>query len=180
MKLVLATLVLLTSNFVFANTANEMTTTAPQVFTTSANLNKGNIQIGGGFSFTDSAGISTYTIDPQVEYFVMDSLSVGGRLLYFGERGSANPFNGYGVGPSASYYFYKDGPIATYIAQSFSFVKLSNSDDTYSRGATSLGVKYFAVPQVAFGVALTSTYNTAQNMSAVPTTSLGGNFSFYY
>jgi len=179
-KLLLTSLVLLTSSFVFANTTNEMALTPSPVLTASANLNKGNIQIGGGFSFTDNSGVSTYSLDPQLEYFVMDSLSVGGRLVSFGQKGAADNYAAFGLGPSASYYFFKAGAMAAYVAQSFSFVKYSDSYNTYSRGSSSIGMKYFVVPQVAFGVALTHSYNIASGQYSTPTTSLGGNFSFYY
>jgi len=180
MKLLLTAMVLLTSNFVFANTSNEMALTPSSALTSSSNLNKGNIQIGGGFSFTESMGASTYSFDPQMEYFVMDSLSVGGKLVSFGQKGTSDNYTAYGIGPSASFYFYKTGAIAAYVAQSFSFVKYTDSNNTYSRGSSSGGVKYFVVPQVAFGVALTHTYNIASDQYATSATSLGGNFSFYY
>ncbi len=149
-------------------------------------LNKGTMQVGGGFSwastkYKDADRMQTYSVTPQLEYFVMDNLSMGGTLRLLGSSGgNSDSYTGYGLGPSATYYFYQDGNLAFYGAQNFSFTKYSDSSKTFSEGETSVGAKYFFAPQVAFGMGLSYQYALTTDWGFENQTSMTGSFSFYY
>jgi hypothetical protein len=148
-----------------------------------ANIQKGNVQVGGslGFSHYNSGGTSasSYYFDPQAEYFVMDRLSVGGSISFMGQSGNYS-YTSYGLGPSLSYYFYESGPMAAYVAQAIEFNKISDQTETFVRGRSSLGIKYFIVPQVAFGIDLSTRYDLGSRSNMSSLTILGGNFSFFF
>jgi len=182
MKTLISALIILASSLSFANTDTTLSMSKTQSPSTLANIKEGNMQIGGGFGWSTfrASGTtnSSYSIHPQMEYFVIDNLSVGGTLSYMGQSGDTS-YTGYGLGPSLSYYFLEQGPIAAYVAQAVSFYKYSDAPKTFTNGKTSVGMKYFVVPQVAFGVAVSADYGIGSDNS-FNTTSLGGNFSFYY
>jgi hypothetical protein len=145
----------------------------------------GNLEIGGGFSAlqVSNKGDShtQYSIYPQLEYFIFDHFSVGGSLSYFNNSHSEETVSGFGLGPSATYYFMELGNSAFYVNQNISFFKFA--DSPYEKSAsTSLGSKFFIVPQVAFGIALKHSYNLSESsqIDGSTSTSLQGNFSFYY
>ncbi len=182
MKLSLTALAVFLSSILTNILFSQMAFAKSAVETSAANLNKGNIEVGGGFSWSqDNASGSSnayYSIEPRAEYFIADSFSVGGNLSYAGQNGPYG-YSGFGMGPSASLYFYQQGGTAGYFAQSILFEKYSSIEKTYMRGATTLGVKFFAVPAVAFGIGLTSGYDMA-NTGVSSTIRLSGSFSFYY
>jgi len=182
MKTLISALIILASSLSFANTDTTLSMSKAQSPSTLANIKEGNMQIGGGFGWanykSNSTSNSTFQLNPQMEYFLIDHLSLGGTLSYINQSGDYS-FSAYGIGPSASYYFFEQGPIAAYAAQAVSFYKYSDVEKNFTNGKTSLGMKYFVVPQVAFGVALSADYGIGSDNST-NTTSLGGNFSFYY
>ena len=97
--------------------------------------------------------------------------------------GNSPAYSSYGIGPSASYYFYEQGMTALYLSQSITFNRGRFDGDTSSLnvGKTALGVKLFLVPQVAFGIALSTSYAIDSTKDQfINTTGLGGSFSFYY
>ncbi len=189
MKFIISLLVFASTSLSFANDNVSSVKAEQPSSEVLANIQQGNMQIGGGFWWEqNSEGRSTersYSIYPSVEYFVLDNLSLGGTLTYsYGEYITS------GIGPSLSYYFFKDGKIAAHLSQVLSFTKYSGMDGLINEakvnvGTTSVGVKYFAAPQVAFGVALANNYEIGSQpqgveVTGVEKTSLAGSFSFYY
>ncbi len=119
MKSILMVIVLLTAGLSFAASENVSSLKMDSDSEVSANILKGHMQVGGGFNYRQSSPSngelnSNYGIYPQVEYFVIDHLSLGGTLNFFGQNGSTT-YTGYGIGPSLSYYFYQRNSIATYV-----------------------------------------------------------------
>lgn len=178
MNKVLVLVISLMSQFVFATLENSSSIQ-------SKNILSGNMEIGGGFSahqFKNNNDSHTqFSIYPQLEYFIFDHLSIGGSLSYFSNSQSQETVSGFGLGPSATYYFMELGNSALYVNQNISFFKFA--DSPYEKSAsTSMGSKFFILPQVAFGIALKHSFNLSEgNQSNNSTsTSFQGSFSFYY
>ena len=120
-----------------------------------ANIRKGNVAVGGdlGASYSTLGGSTVY-LNPSAEYFIADRVSVGGTLT----STLSENYKSYGIGPSATYYFWNQGQWA---ASTGLAIRYSNSSSEYDRnssywtGVARLGAGYFATPSVSFGPQLT-------------------------
>lgn len=120
-----------------------------------ANIRKGNVAVGGdlGASYSTYSG-STLYLNPSAEYFIADRFSIGGMLT----TTLSENFQSYGIGPSATYYFWNQNKWAasTGLAVRYS---TSNSEydnsSSYWTGMAKFGMGYFATPSVSFGPQLT-------------------------
>ncbi|MGZ6441983.1 MAG: hypothetical protein ACXWRU_18135 [Pseudobdellovibrionaceae bacterium] len=75
MKKFITLLILLCANIVFASTQAELSLAIPKTESSVANLNKGNMQIGGGFYWSQNSGSSdSSTISVWIESFSSDDL----------------------------------------------------------------------------------------------------------
>jgi hypothetical protein len=187
MKTLVLALITLASGLAMA--AAETSTTSMSTALTGQKLllTEGHWQVGGGFGWSTTkmkysdSNLQTFALAPQLEYFAMDNLSVGGTLRYYSYTGGGSTStSSVGIGPSATYYFHQDGNTAFYGAQGVTFTKYSDDSKTYSVGVTTLGAKYFFAPQAAFGVGLSHSYALSSDQSFQNETALIGNFSFYY
>ncbi len=110
-----------------------------------------------GFSFSENDGTGM-DLNPSVQYFVMDRLSVGGSMEIF-KRGADKSM---GLGPALSYYFHTQGPYAFYVGQRLMFRFSSPQGWSHEQrlgGTTYLGFNYFSSPKVAFGGMLAANYS---------------------
>jgi len=60
--------------------------------------------LGGSASFTSSEGNSSFTLMPNVGYFVAENIAVGGKFSLF----TMEDYTSWGIGPFARYYFTKN------------------------------------------------------------------------
>lgn len=147
------------------------------------NLNEGNIEIGGGFSFSNyqadgRSSSNHFQIAPKAEYFIMDQVSLGGTFAYANSTGDFGSTST-ALGPSGTYYFHVADKLAFYGAQSLMFAKYSDDSKTYTSGTTSAGVKLFFAPQTAFGIGLDYRYGIG-NDNKYTVLGMNGSFSIYY
>ena len=120
-----------------------------------ANIRKGNVAVGGdlGASYSTLGGSTVY-LNPSAEYFIADRVSVGGTLT----STLSENYKSYGIGPSATYYFWNQNKWA---ASTGFAIRYSNSSSEYDRnssywtGVARFGAGYFATPSVSFGPQLT-------------------------
>jgi len=117
------------------------------------NIKSGNLAVGGSFG----SGYSTYSnvtfyLNPTLEYFVIDRLSLGGSIYY----SNSSTYKSYGLGPSFSYYFWQQERWAAFFGGGA--VYHDTFDGSYYSGyynywtaQAKLGLNYFVYPTVAFG-----------------------------
>ncbi len=85
------------------------------VFAADFEIDKGAVAIGGDGTFAsfggelyedfEGAGITYFSIEPSVQYFVMPGLALGGDFVYrLTTQGKAST-SGFGFGPIIQYYF---------------------------------------------------------------------------
>ena len=82
---------------------------------TSPNIRAGNWNLGGYFDFVKTSGRedgSEYSASITGRYFLIDRLSLG---LGFGVDGATGDETRGSVGPTAAYYFWSDGKLASYV-----------------------------------------------------------------
>jgi hypothetical protein len=133
-----------------------------------ATLDKGNTQLGGRFSWSQtdtdrnsSNYISTLLIAPSAECFIMDNFSLGGTLTYLSNKVSSSTSNDFlGIGPSATFYFGAHDDLAYYFHQVIIYTQqLATSNQGATYGTSDLGVRFFANSKVAFGIGVDYNYN---------------------
>jgi outer membrane protein len=115
--------------------------------------------IGGNAGFNnrsvDGNGITTFTLSPNVGYFVIDNLAVGGQLLLEETQSAKGGFNdktSFGFTPFVRYYFADAGP-ARFFGQGrigFGTEKFANIDaESYFTFGLGAGVDFFLNDNVA-------------------------------
>ena len=155
-----------------------------------ATLEKGNTQLGGSFSWTqtdsnrDGSYSSLLLIAPSAECFVMDNLSLGGSLFYASSKVSASTSNDtLGVGPSGTFYFGAHENLAYYFHQAVVYTQQMNTSTQGSTvGDSNLGIRFFANSKVAFGIGIDYMYNLGTEASSPGfdhSVGLGGSFVFF-
>jgi len=155
---------------------------------TITNLHKGNYELDGGFNWTQKTGSrstdSDFTVSASLKYFFIDKFSSGGIISY-SDVTTRNPsrtiyYTSIGFGPSISYYFFEHSNIATYFSQSIIMKKYSDYEKYLFDGISTLGIKFFILPEIAFGFDLTHKYDLDRVKSRYPVTSMNGKFSLYF
>lgn len=121
----------------------------------SPNLNKGNVQVGGSLGASHSSFATTISLNPSVEYFVVDRLSMGGTIQLSSSEFSSTV----GGGPSFTFYFAKGQKWASYLGAGALYISEEDRRQGYFpyqywSGSGKLGVNYFFAPSVAFGPTL--------------------------
>jgi hypothetical protein len=116
-------------------------------------IKKGNIGAGGSASIAYSTYSNfIYNISPNLEYFLIDRLSLGGTANYTVTSGQKS----LSLGPSFTYYFCQSGRwipltgLGLYYTDIFSSSYYS-SDFNYWNGKAKLGINYFLTPSIAIG-----------------------------
>lgn len=122
-------------------------------------VNQGDIMVGGslGFAYHTFSRL-TFELNPTIEYFVVDRLSLGGTVgLSFSEYS-----NSYLVGPSATYYFWKEDRLTANVGAELRIGRYEY--DSYDSGRVTktatlgrfrLGLNYFLTPEVSVGPVFT-------------------------
>lgn len=119
------------------------------------NLGVGHWTAGGNFGISQSTYSGTYYFfNPEAEYFVSERLSLGGMLSIGKGTGTWS----LGLGPSFTYYFFKDDRWAASTGASVIYSKDSWENDGGGEGNVSVwrakakvGLDYFFTPSVSFG-----------------------------
>jgi len=152
-------------------------------------IEQGKIKAGGGFdlSYGENQKL-TLNISPTAEYFVTDRLSLGGTFSLAIPFGTGLSY--YSIGPSATFYFWKQERLAASFSESVAYARLSGVGyPPVSTGAlistTKLGVEYFFTPSVSFGPAFQwrHAFTDVGDSLLVPsqnTYSVVGQFSLYF
>jgi len=88
-----------------------------------ANMNANHFSITAsslGLGYSSAAGF-LFAISPKVEYFVLDRVSVGGRVGVSTASGGYFGASAFEIGPSATYYFWENNRFAAYGTGAFLF-----------------------------------------------------------
>lgn len=121
--------------------------------TSNANILSGNWNVGGYFHFVKNSGRrddgSEYSTAVTAKYFLIDRVALGLGLGLEAKTGDDTVAN---LGPAASYFFWNDGKLATYVGMGFRFGLTDATVNSVIQ--TSLGAEYFVAPTVAVGPAL--------------------------
>ena len=124
---------------------------------TFANIQQGNLVVGGGLMFSQSSRGKTTTSNLDLGlstlYFVIDHLALGlvGDLIKETDGDTVAL-----IGPAAQYTFWQKDSLTTYLQLSY---QKGLTDVTVSgRVDTKLGVQYFITPSVAAGPYLSYTH----------------------
>ena len=141
-----------------------------------ANINKGNISVGGGLDLNyNTVSGTSFFVNPKAEYFIADNLSLGGSVSYtvFGSAGYIT------FGPAISYYFWSQEKLATYVGGDLLINGGANSTNNLTFDGN-VGLNWFIVPTVAFGPALLFSHMfTSPDSSATSNYYLLGTFSIF-
>ena len=80
-----------------------------------ANINYGNVTVGGGFNLSfNTVGGTQFFVSPRAQYFLADNFAIGGAASY--SISSSNNYGGSGVfsaGPDITYYFWSQAKLST-------------------------------------------------------------------
>ena len=122
-------------------------------------LTQGMFELGGSASFGHSSttGGLLYA-SPRFQYFVTNDISIGAtaQLLL------SEDYQAYGLGPSASYYFWKRGRWASFLGQSIIYNWSQHEfweDESGVDGNTRLGISYFFNENISIGANYGVTYS---------------------
>jgi hypothetical protein len=161
--------------------------TVPVVFllTWPALAQEGKLKVEGGtdLSFADFShpllGLNT-----SVEFFLLDRLSVGGSLSVthqFADWGMSS----YSLGPSLSYYVFKEGRWAAYLGQSLSYTRTVYPGIYSDWGVlwtSKLGLDYFLAPNISIGPAISYGHYLFREDPSQPrgVPAITGHFTLYF
>jgi opacity protein-like surface antigen len=107
---------------------------------TQAQTDKGDWMVGGTLGFNTAKNSANVTFDPQVGYFFLKNLVLGGQInLSYTEQGSIH-FTDIGVGPFARYYF-GETKARPFFTGDMSFI--NNHFKTETSSGTSQAFGYF-------------------------------------
>ncbi len=121
-----------------------------------ANTNMGDFEVGGSFSInhyrttnSNSDSTTSVTLYAPIQFFIINSLSVGGAFSFLHYSGIGQ----YSFGPAATYYFANSGRLTGYVGASVLFSILDEELGTadYRTYAGRLGMKYFITRSIALG-----------------------------
>jgi len=120
---------------------------------TNANINSGNWNVAGFLSFVKNSGRNSdgteYSATVTGKYFLINRFALG---LGLGMDGATGENTLASVGPTASYFFWQSGKLASHVDVGFRFGLTSATVKSFIQG--SLGLEYFLAPVVALGPAL--------------------------
>ena len=135
------------------------------------NILKGNWAVGGSITSVSfpreipapSGKISYFGLNPSIEYFVADGISVGGYFAYYRDStsDSSDVFESLRFGPSASYFFWTSDRFAARLQGSFlrgtrqakSSTLEDSRESSYGGWVARVGAQfgYFLLPSVSVG-----------------------------
>ena len=122
------------------------------------NLHAGNFRVGTDVTANYdslSDGTSTWNINVQIpiQYFVIDRLSAGPILEYQAVHTSVNDQTTTlaGLGFEATWFFFRSGPVATFLEPQLFYERRSNGAPSTAEAAAALGGLWFFTPAVGFG-----------------------------
>jgi hypothetical protein len=182
MKFVLAILVCVSSlAFAQSETSVSMPTPKNETAALRANINQGNMELGGtiGASYSRIGG-AYFETSPTIKYFIIKNLALGITGYWSSSGGTAYA----DLGPAVTYYFWRGEQWAAYVGED-ALYNISQNTMYYLSGErrpawqsrTSLGTNYFITPEVAFGPRLIYTTNFTGSEEGFFT--LLGSFSVY-
>lgn len=154
--------------------------------TTSANINQGNVQVGGSISFSNTwptrgDSVAVFNTDIPVEYFFVDNFSLGGSFGLTHVSAGNLDYTVFSVGPSATYYFLVQDRLTPYAGASLLYTHNDTDDgDNYLQPSAKFGVNYFITPSVAIGPSVRYTHTFRDdNRVDFNGVSIFANFSIY-
>lgn len=159
-------------------------------------LKKGVYNLGGSISYSNSKDTSpgttvkqfSFSIAPELNYFVIDNLLVGGNITfqYFEYEFSSGNYiynkdveHIYGIGPSIRYYF-AGSDIIPFIGASASYLTINNSDFEAKSFTATAGINYFLSNSVALEPFLSYTTRSISSQDETTNTfSIGVRINYF-
>jgi hypothetical protein len=127
-----------------------------------ANIQSGNWNVGGYVDSMKYAGARNDEVSLSssvaLKYFLIDRLALG-WAVHVDASSEEDSFAS--TGPIASYFFWNDGKLASYVGAGFRAGLTEATVDTAFQGF--LGAEYFVVPSVAVGPSLFLTHYLRDN-----------------
>ena len=134
------------------------------ILTTNANAesptDKGVYSLSGSISYSHinsdiDYNISTFTMNPELVYFVYPNIALGASILY--SKSSMGDWDGeaYGVGPVARYYFSNKETIYPFASLEYLYIKSETTNGPFSTEqerndlALGFGIDFFISKNVA-------------------------------
>jgi len=111
-------------------------------------------------------------LNTETEYFLIDRFSLGGSFVLLDTSTSATNL---ALGPSATFFFLRDGKWASYIGLGFGFGLTSATTDWAL--LSDVGLEYFITPSVAIGPSFF--YNHSNDGGSVNRYGVLANFGIY-
>ena len=147
-------------------------------------INKGDMMVGGsvGFAYSTYSRL-TFELNPTIEYFVVDRLSLGGTI----GLGYSDAFVSYLLGPSATYYFWKSDRLTSSVGAEIRFGGYEYERDsepvrqTGTSGRFRMGLNYFITPEVSIGPIFTldKAFGSGQPSTAIDSSTLKVQFQIH-
>jgi hypothetical protein len=134
----------------------------------SANIQSGNWNAGGNLSFTQDyqGGLNetSYSASVNSEYFLINRLALGMVVGFEAREERKTSAN---LGPSATFFFWNEGKIASFVGGAFQVGLTEGSWRSIAQA--NLGLEYFLVPTVALGPSVyinhyNGKFNSAQRL----------------
>ena len=148
------------------------------------NLEVGRYMTAGSIGFTSDSnhGVNLH-LNPAIEYFFTDRLSVGGKINASIQSG----YNAGGFGPSATYHYWKQDRLDAYAGADILYYRTGrlSSDrhrlygDSWTNLDVNAGLNYFVTPAVAFGPELTIGHSFGGTAGDFNTQSLLAHFALF-
>lgn len=141
-----------------------------------AQTQQGSIMLGGGAGFATQTGLTAFEISPNLGFFVIDQLAVGGRLSF----ASVSPEGGsstttIGIGPFVRYYFMGEGKARVFAQGNFdwSSQKTGDADAVTGTGfGGAAGVDVFLNDHVA--IEISAGYTSSSRGEGAPSVGVFG------
>lgn len=110
---------------------------------------------------SNSSALTTIVIAPQVSYFIMPNLAVGGLVNFLGQSQSGSSFSQLGIGPTIAYYFGDQSTtLYPFVQGAVFYNSITSSYSGYYSSSTTIGGVGFEVdagitPMLARNIGLT-------------------------
>lgn len=111
------------------------------IITANAQTEKGDCMVGGGFRLNTSKNNTEIAFTPNVGFFIINDLALGGNLVLDYTKSGDNKFTSFGIGPFARYCFpgVKVRPI---LQANFNYLSTKSKIGT-NASSTNTGINYF-------------------------------------
>jgi outer membrane protein len=139
-------------------------------FGAAAQTEKNTLLLGGNLSFNSTESVNSFTATPNIGFFVINNLAIGGEFSLFTSEG----YTSWGVGPYARYYFGQNAKGKPYLGASALIGGADEVDTEVGFGAHA-GYAFFLNKSIALQLGLQ--YN---RMNEMDNFGIGAGFQIHF